>query len=176
MRNSQTLIFLCLFVMIAACGCVTRGFPAQWGIVNFDRVDEQLYRGGRVNRLALEHLQSIGVKSVVNLRDDDSSWPDEQDACHTLGMVYTNFPMSSIVPPSRATVVKILNTMQALPKPIFVHCLHGSDRTGLIVACWRINEYSDWTPKEAAWEAKEFGASPLLPGFRKFILDFKPIR
>ena len=48
-------------------------------------------------------------------------------------------------------IVNILSNNQ----PIYVHCLHGSDRTGLALALYRILK-NNWTCKAAIAEAKRF--------------------
>jgi tyrosine-protein phosphatase SIW14 len=45
--------------------------------------------------------------------------------------------------------------------PIFVHCQHGQDRTGVIVALYRIF-YEQWTPQAAHDEMMNMGFHPEL--------------
>ena len=39
---------------------------------------------------------------------------------------------------TEADVENCLKLMADAPKPVLVHCRHGSDRTGILVAAWRI--------------------------------------
>ena len=43
-----------------------------------------------------------------------------------------------------------------VPKPVLIHCRHGSDRTGLIVALYRIL-YQNWTKEDALEEMLKGG-------------------
>jgi len=156
-------------------GCTTnwvaeRGFPQDHQIVNLDKVNPKLYRGAQPNRNGLAYLQSIGVRNVVNLRDD--AFPDEKDTVEALGMTYLPFPMSGVVTPTKKRVDEILAAIEATQGPVFVHCQFGCDRTGTIMACQRIR--SGWDNAKALAEAEAYGMSPLLPGLKHFIKEYKP--
>ncbi len=152
-------------------GCVSpRGFPPEHQIVNFDRVDERLYRGAQPTVNGLEFLHSIGVKSVVNLRLAHEVLPSEKPAAERLGMVFTNLPLSGVTTPTTEQMNGILDTIERLPAPVFIHCHYGCDRTGMAVSCWRIRH--GWSREEALREAKAYGLSSLLGGMRRFILNF----
>ena len=53
-------------------------------------------------------------------------------------------------------IIKALKIIRDSPKPIIVHCKHGSDRTGIIIAMYRII-YQDWPKEKAIIEMKEGG-------------------
>ena len=55
--------------------------------------------------------------------------------------------------------------------PVLVHCRQGHDRTGTIVACWRM-KYQGWTYEESLEEAAAYGFNPLWDEFRDAIWDF----
>ena len=174
MKRIAKRIWLAISILlIALCGaCATRGFPPQGGIANCDRVDTRLWRCAQPTALGLEWLKAQGVKSVVNLRNDP--WPGEAAACARLGLVYTNLPMSGVFPPSRDRAREILTVMEDMPSPLAIHCEFGADRTGLMAALWRLEDDVDWTVAEAAREQRQYGGSPFLPCFRRFILDWRP--
>jgi protein tyrosine/serine phosphatase len=50
----------------------------------------------------------------------------------------------------------IIASIEALDKPVLVHCEHGEDRTGLIVAAYRVR-VSGWDKSKAMAEALHFG-------------------
>jgi protein tyrosine/serine phosphatase len=54
---------------------------------------------------------------------------------------------------------------------VFVHCQHGADRTGMMVAAYRVMEMG-WTPEEAAAELPRFGFHPIWQGIRERVLAF----
>ena len=46
---------------------------------------------------------------------------------------------------------------------MFIHCKRGSDRTGTVVACYRISK-EGWTDERAITEARQYGMSRILDG------------
>lgn len=50
----------------------------------------------------------------------------------------------------------IVAMIQTSPKPLLVHCQHGEDRTGLVIAAWRVAACG-WTKARAMEEALGFG-------------------
>jgi protein tyrosine/serine phosphatase len=65
--------------------------------------------------------------------------------------------------------------METASKPIFIHCRHGQDRTGLVVACWRIEKYG-WINKQALDEAKFYNINWLQFGMKHFIKHYVSYR
>jgi protein tyrosine/serine phosphatase len=61
--------------------------------------------------------------------------------------------------------------IETLPPPVFIHCKHGCDRTGTIIACYRI-EHDHWSSQAALAEARRYGMSKLARGMRRFIIRF----
>jgi len=53
---------------------------------------------------------------------------------------------------------KALAIIESLPHPVFIHCQHGCDRTGTIIACYRIR-HEQWSGKQALQEARHYGIS-----------------
>ncbi len=156
-----------------------RGFPPINGILNFDQVTKQLFRGAQPNRLGLVYLKSLGMTDIVNLRAADDCWPAENRLTLDLGMNYANVQMSGISTPSDAEVGIIMDYLKAAlnevpfkERKVFVHCEHGCDRTGTIIACARIR-FEGWTNDLALKEADIYGMSGLELGMRHFISEFK---
>jgi tyrosine-protein phosphatase SIW14 len=57
---------------------------------------------------------------------------------------------------------------------IYVHCLRGKDRTGTVVACYRI-QHDGWDNERALAEAKGYGMSRLEVAMQSYILHFTPL-
>jgi len=168
-RNNFVLTTMAACVLAV---CVTqRGFPPEHQIANFDMVERAvLYRGAQPNYLGLEWMRDAhGIKSVVNLRNDAN--PMELVECGQLGVTYTNLAMSGTIAPTKAHVDTILDIIESLPKPVYVHCQYGCDRTGLVVGCWRIRHGT--LPADAVTEANRYGASAFLPFFKEFIRHYR---
>ena len=152
-RSSAVFFGVVLALAVAFAG--DRGVPAKNGIGNFGQVNERLYRGAEPDAVALKKLQQMGVKAIVDLRNKpDVSAESGQAALN--GLVYTNIPMRGLGRPGDDEVARVLDLIETLPSPVFVHCQHGCDRTGTIVACYRIR-HDGWLNELALREAETYG-------------------
>ncbi len=158
-------------LMIVGCSTGPRGFPPTEGISNFDRVNAGVYRGAQPNALAIRNLQRVGIKTIVNLRMPDDAWFAEESEARANGILYTNVPMSGFGRPKDGQVARVLSIIEGLPAPVYVHCKHGCDRTGTIIACYRIR-HDHWTADQALAEAREYGMARVETGMRDFVRDF----
>jgi len=145
-----------------------RGLPAQQGILNFGKVCEHLYRGAQPDGDGVKNLKRLGVKLIVNLRMPGDDWKDEEAVAVASGILYTNFPMSGAGTPKGEQVKQILALFEKFSDPIFVHCQHGCDRTGTIVACYRI-QHDHWSAELALQEAKRYGISRLEVLMKRYV-------
>jgi protein tyrosine/serine phosphatase len=150
-----------------------RGLPAQHGILNFGKVDDRLYRGAQPDATAIANLNELGVRMVINLRMPDDVRKTEEAEARTHGMLSTNVPMAGLAKPTDDQVQRVLALIQTAPGPVFVHCEHGCDRTGTIIACYRI-QHDRWSNSAALREAELYGLSKLELGMREYIMRFKP--
>jgi len=80
--------------------------------------------------------------------------------------------LHSLSAPTDAQVACVLVAISTLPKPVFVHCQYGCDRTGTIIACYRVQQ-DHWTNSSALTEAEVYGISPFEVGMRNYIRHFK---
>jgi protein tyrosine phosphatase (PTP) superfamily phosphohydrolase (DUF442 family) len=148
-----------------------RGLPMREGILNFAKVSDRLYRGAQPNSEGIKSLKNLGVKTIINLRMTEESWKDEAALAVAHGISYTNVPFRGFGRPSDEQVQKVLEIIETSPGPVFVHCLHGCDRTGTVVACYRI-KHDRWPTETALKEAAVHGLSWLERGMKKFVLYF----
>jgi protein tyrosine phosphatase (PTP) superfamily phosphohydrolase (DUF442 family) len=112
---------------------------------------------------------NLGAKSIVNLRDDPL--PYEEDACLKAGIEYTNIPMGGLCAPSKSTMDSVQAEIDRLPKPVFIHCRFGMERTGVTAACYQIRH--GVKPEIAYKEAKGRGMSGLYLNAKSLILSYK---
>lgn len=172
MKTLFTIIAL-MGLIIAPTGCVTgqRGFPPKDQITNYDKVDDHLCRGAQPNAAGVEALAKDGVTLVINLRQPGDSWAVEADTCTNYGISYINVPLSGTMTPKTADIKGIIKLIEGNKGKVFVHCQYGCDRTGTVVACYRITK--GMKSEDAFNDAKAHGISKLLPNFKSFILGFK---
>lgn len=148
-----------------------RGLPASEGIVNFGKVNDRLYRGAQPDAAGLKALARLGIKTIIDLRLTNDVWQAEAAAASACGLTYTNIPFKGYGRPKAEQVEKALAIIESLPQPVFIHCRHGCDRTGTIIACYRIR-HEQWSGEQALQEARHYGISIFARGMRKYILEF----
>jgi protein-tyrosine phosphatase len=125
------------------------------GVANFGEVTPQLFRGGLLKGDGLQALKKLGISVVVDTHANDKNEEKEVEA---LGMKYVAIPWHCPWPNDQvfARFLKVLRENQG--KKVFVHCRLGDDRTGMMVAAYRMAE-EGWTADEAMAEMKSFGFS-----------------
>ncbi len=105
---------------------------------NFHAVNARLFRGGQPRSGGLRRLAALGVKTVINLRDDDARARDEEREARALGLRYFNVPLSRAHRPDARQIDELFALLDAAEnQPVFVHCKRGADRTGALVAVSR---------------------------------------
>jgi len=127
--------------------------PAEWAtpvpsaaLKNFFRLDEKVYRSAQPDRKGFEQLKRLGIRNVLSFRDHHT---DDRDA-KGLGLTLYRVKMEAGEIRDEQ-VVEALRIIRTAKGPIVIHCWHGSDRTGLISAMYRIL-YQSWTKEEAIEE------------------------
>ncbi|HEU4388674.1 MAG TPA: sulfur transferase domain-containing protein [Blastocatellia bacterium] len=176
--------------IVAAAVCISVAQTAQTsslpktGIKNFGCVNKNLYRGGQPGPGDLKRLAELGIRTIVNLRGEDERTQSEGVEAKALGLRYFAIPMPGLSRPSDEQVSGVMAILDAQENwPVFIHCKRGSDRTGTIIACYRIS-HEGWTGSQAIAEAKRFGMSWVEFGMRDYVSDYytrrsaaeKPVR
>ena len=170
----KSILLGCLSAILIS-GCATqRGFPPVQGIQNFDKVDGRLYRGAQPNYAGLCVLKQLGITKVINLRQPGDTWPQEETSCKALGIQYVNIPLPGLWEPTREKMEQILAEIKKAgpDASTFVHCQYGCDRTGTVVACYRIRENKS-SNRDALKEAEIFGMAAFEVKMKEFILHFR---
>lgn len=139
---------------------------------NFHQVNVGLYRGAQPKGGGLKQLAARGIKTIINLRGTDKATRTEETEAHALGMNFYNVPMRGRSRPTDQQVERVLSLINAPEnQPVFVHCQRGADRTGTIIACYRI-AHDHWTSRQAKAEAKSYGMFFTQFGMKDYIRDF----
>ncbi|WP_180540038.1 fused DSP-PTPase phosphatase/NAD kinase-like protein [Nevskia soli] len=158
-------IFLLLFA-----GSIPAAPAPEQAIHNFGRVNDHILRGAAPDKIGLEALAAAGVKTDVDLRPGNND--AEKREAEALGINYINIPMPGLHAPPPAALAQALKTLEDKAAwPIFVHCIHGRDRTGTVVACYRI-EHDHWANSRALEEARQYGLHFTEWGMTHTILTF----
>ncbi len=167
---------LCLLCLVA--GWITLPAVAAngelTGIANFHQVDANLYRGAQPTDEGLKNLAALGVKTIVDLRHGKDHEDAEQKSAEALGLRYISVPMKGLDAPTDAQIAGLMALLSATDQgPVFVHCREGKDRTGTVVACYRI-AHDHWSNNQALAEAKAQGLHSSQNPRRNYILNFTP--
>jgi protein tyrosine/serine phosphatase len=139
---------------------------------NFHQVNQQLYRGAQPKRGGIQRLAQLGVKTIVSLRARDVRSQMEEREAQAAGLRYINVPFERLGRPTDEQVVRVMSIISSPEnQPVFVHCQRGADRTGAVIAVYRI-EYDNWTSEKAKAEAKRYGMKPWQLGMKDYIRDY----
>ena len=171
-RSYIASLIIALALAVPAVAQPASSVPVQ--IDNFGRVSATYYRGAQPNGHDYADLAALGVKTVINLTSDDAA-PDEAALTERAGMKYVQIPMTTHTPPTAAQIATFLQIVDdPANQPVYVHCVGGRHRTGVMTAMYRINE-DGWTGARAFQEMKQykFGADFLHPEFKAFVNDYR---
>jgi protein tyrosine/serine phosphatase len=166
-----SLLTLAVLAAVVLCFAADRGQPAVNGIGNFGKVNDRLYRGAEPDSPAIKSLQQLGIKTIIDLRTPREVWPREAAKAADAGMSYTNVPFNGFGRPTDEQVDHVLALIETSPAPVFIHCEHGCDRTGTVIACYRIR-HDHWPLPDAIHEADAYGLSTLERGMRNYLAAF----
>jgi uncharacterized protein (TIGR01244 family) len=148
--------------------------PAVAGVSNFQQVSDRVYRGAEPEAFAFRHLAQLGVKTVLDLRDDRGQAAAEEKLVRAAGMAFVSVPMSGLGRPTDEQVSRALAVLtDSSAAPVFVHCRRGADRTGTVIACYRI-AFDHWQNRQALAEAQSYGMSITERAMRRYVLAFQP--
>ncbi len=160
MIRSLLAIFISgLIAQMMAADALPRLRPLTWAqpvigttLENLHLVSPEVYRSAQPSSKELKMLcEQLGVKSVLTLRN----WHDDEGEGKGLPLTLYRVDMEADeVEPDK--VAKALRIIAEAPKPILIHCWHGSDRTGLMVAAYRIT-VQGWEPTAATDELQNGG-------------------
>jgi protein tyrosine phosphatase (PTP) superfamily phosphohydrolase (DUF442 family) len=115
-------------------------------------VTDTLYRGAQPDAEGFRQLEKLGVETVVNLR---LLHPDSELVAGTRLLVVP-IPAEAWEVDGDEVVEFLKVTTDPARVPVFVHCQHGADRTGTMVAAYRI-VVQGWDKEEAIREMTEGG-------------------
>ena len=143
------------------------------GLHNLGQVTDRLYRGAQPKSSGYKQLQDLGIRLVVNFRNQPDKIDEEEKAVRTHGMRYVSLPWSARRRPSNAQVAQFLQLVRDNPDTkIFVHCQAGADRTGTMVALFHIARQCA-KPEDTRAEMHAFHYHHFFfPHLEKYVKDF----
>ncbi|MCA9805394.1 MAG: tyrosine-protein phosphatase [Cyanobacteria bacterium HKST-UBA02] len=137
---------------------------------NFDRVSDGIFRGSNPSDHDINVLSQYGIKTIVNLRMKGKATKHEEAIAKENGIRYIHIPMGFRHPQDQNTVKALEVICDPQNQPVFVHCLQGSDRTGMIVGIYR-RLFDNWSFTRTYAEMHEHHFKPWLMGMKKAVRD-----
>lgn len=134
---------------------------------NFGTVTERhgnfLYRSAQPDWNGYDDLEQLGVTHVfqLNFKDFANYIPNHTE------LKFTRYGMVPAGKPHDETIKQIVNQIDEAMKlgDVLVHCTFGRDRTGLVIAAFRILK-EGWTYPEAYDEMQRYSTMPIgKPGY-----------
>lgn len=149
-------------------------------IERFNKFSQFIYRGSQPDKSSFMYLkEKFGIKTIVSFRGAGTQPPsevpqvqEEKKVVESLGLKFVNYavPFDTNISNSMLTsYFKVLDN--AKKEPIFVHCAHGRDRTGTMVAMYKMRQ-TGVSGKEALNEMQTYGfQTEDYPLFTKQVLN-----
>jgi protein tyrosine/serine phosphatase len=123
-------------------------------IKNFGKMDEYFYRGAQPKPADYQVLAALGIKTIIDLRDDPTDY--EKPKSEAAGIHYVNIPMSDKDRPTDEQIAAFFTIAHDQSTyPFYVHCAGGRHRTGLVGALYRFDKYG-WNYDQAYEEMKNY--------------------
>ena len=148
-----------------------RRIPNVRGVAYAAEVAPGIYRGGKPTQEGVAWLKQLGIRTVINLRHYHGE--TERRWVESAGMRYERIKLESSDEPKPAQVARFLQLIRDPSLlPIYVHCLHGVDRTGAMMVVYRM-EVSGWSNADAIAEMDHFGPHVIWRDLRRFVRRYQ---
>src|SRR5262245_44429291 len=116
-------------------------------IDNFGQVNPTYFRGAQPKGGDYDSLAKLGIKTLISLTSDDSL-DGEQSLAEHAGLKFVKIPMSTRVVPTAGELAQFLGVVgDAANQPVYVHCVGGRHRTGVMTAVYRM-VHDGWSAEQ----------------------------
>jgi protein tyrosine/serine phosphatase len=173
MRRPHQAVFSVAVVLTLLCATASAQTTTNsTDLPRFQQVSEKLYRSGQPRDGGLKRLRELGINTIINLRGASAQTRAEEAEARALGFNYFNIALPNWGRPQDTRVTRILDLIAAPENGrVLVHCKEGVDRTGTIVAIYRISR-EGWTSNKALAEAEHNGMRRTQFWMRDYVKDY----
>ncbi|MAU16158.1 MAG: protein tyrosine phosphatase [Muricauda sp.] len=153
MKKFTSIIFILFYVFLVQAQNSEATKIESQHFKRLYKVSDGIYRSEQPSKKGFYEIDSIGIKSVLNLRRSKNNTKKAKGL--DLDLKQLKLKAKEM---NKGDLTKALNMINTSEKPVLVHCWHGSDRTGAVVAAYRI-VFEDWSKEDAIAELRqpEFG-------------------
>lgn len=152
--------------------CATAFAQNSTELPRFRQVSEKLYRSGQPRAGGLKRLRGLGINTIINLRGAGAQTRAEEAEARALGLNYYHVALPNWGRPQDTRVSRIMELIDAPENGrVLVHCKEGVDRTGVIVAIYRMT-HEGWTSNKALTEANSHGMRRTQFWMRDYVEDY----
>ena len=138
------------------------------GLSNVGRVAPGVLRGAQPGKAGYATLKAMGVRTVIDMRTSESEKAHVEEA----GMRAIAIPIEMTRDGLKEKVDRVVALMaDPANQPVYVHCRHGQDRTGIVVAAYRMKQQG-WSLADAETEMQAFGFNDVWVNFKRFIRQY----
>ena len=133
--------------------------PADWAtpvsgtcVKNLYLIEDGFYRGSQPTAQGFQELQDLGVRTVLDLAGGGG------DAVFVPGgpLKLVHIPMTAFELRDDRVLEALRVMVDPANRPLMIHCKQGADRTGALVALYRI-VVQGWTKQKAVLEMSTGG-------------------
>lgn len=173
-RNYPSALFavISLVLGLSATALAQESQSGNVTIKNFGQMDDRFFRGGQPKEEEYKALAALGIKTIIDLRDDPKDY--EKTSAEALGMRYVNIAMSDKEYPTAAKIEEFLKLVDdPSTGKFYVHCAGGRHRTGVAGAVYRFNHYGwDYDKVYAEMKKYDFYSRWGHGDLKKFVQDY----
>ena len=175
-RALPAAIALCVALSISLAPAVSAQTPPRPGtwatavsgtaVGNLYSVEKDLFRSAQPTNDGFRQLAALGVKSVLSVSGEDTQ------AANGSGLKLFHVPMTAFGLRDAQVLEALRILTDPANRPIVIHCQHGADRTGAIMALYRV-AVEGWSKEDAIREMNEggFHHSSIWRNLDRYVLD-----
>jgi protein tyrosine/serine phosphatase len=168
-RAGPTAVLVLLLFSATASAQDATGYTE---LPRFQQVSEKLFRGAQPRDGGISRLRELGIKTIINLRGASKRTRAQEAEARALGLNYFNVALPNWGRPQDERVERILELIDAPENGrVLVHCREGVDRTGMIVAVYRMR-HDGWSSNDALAEADRAGMKRIQFWMRDYAEDY----
>lgn len=177
--KNKRILAATMAISMAASYCPTtlaqaKKAPSETEICNFSKVTNELYRGAYPAReVCFQKLKRLGINSIINLRMPGTPELKERSLAKKYQFKYFHEPFGYLKPTDKQIEKVLAIITEPSNQPVFIHCMQGADRTGMIIGVYR-RRMQSWKFNETYKEMRSHHFKPWFLGLRSKVLEASP--